>query len=304
MASKAIAWSCSNMKILIVSAFLGAAAIPMVWQHQQLAATQKQNQQLRAGMDEFARKQNGQASENELLLAEINRLKKENQELYRLRGEISALREEASQRISLPAAKVTQPDENLAETSEQAQLQVTVEAKFITMPTPAMQSIDLFAEFQRSPGKEFKKSLTASDLQALLEKLTKTEGVEMLAAPKVTTLNRRPARVSIAETMKFAGQALDFGPELEVVPFVSPDHAIELTLSASFGEFLGYAQTEKERIPRFRVRQASDTRAVSKGGAVLLGLSKIIASADDSQTNGVFVLITPWLIDERGNQIQ
>lgn len=300
--SQTVGWISSNMKPLILATLLGTAAIPIILQYKQVSTLQTQNHQLHTQVEGFTERQNQAAAEKELRIAEIELLKRENQELHRLRAEVSNLRKELGRKTATDLIKAKVPIVEAPEPPK-APAQVTVETQFITLSNEAIHRTEPFATLERTGVKGSKISLSAEDSQNLIDRLKTTQGVEMTAAPKVTTLDGRQARVSIAESMKFAEQTIDLGPEVDVLPSMAPDGSLSLSVSASFGEFLGWSDPEQQKQPRLRIRKGSDTRAVPNGGSVLLSLSETIAAEAYPETNRLFVLVTPTLIDAAGNRI-
>jgi hypothetical protein len=265
--SQTAAWISSNMKPLILATLLGTAAIPIIFQYRQVSTLQTQNHQLQTQVEGFTERQKLAEAEEQLRMAEIEQLKRENQELYRLRAEVSNLRRELGRKMATDLTKARVPIVEAPEPPK-APAQFTVETQFITLSNEAIQRIEPFATLERTGVKGSKISLSPEDSQNLIDRLKTTKGVDMIAAPKVTTLDGRQARVSIAESMKFAEQTIDLGPEVDVLPSTAPDGSLSLSVSASFGEFLGWSDPEQQKQPRLRIRKGSDTRAVPNGGSV------------------------------------
>ncbi len=118
--------------------------------------------------------------------------------------------------------------------------------------------------------------LTDPQFRVVIRALQQRDGVDLLAAPKVTTLSGRQAQVQVADvrtivtglngnqsgggggggggavniggggggvgsTIIPSTQVLPFGPILDVIPYVSSDDvSIQLTLIPGFTEFIGY----------------------------------------------------------------
>ncbi len=125
--------------------------------------------------------------------------------------------------------------------------------------------------------------LTDPQFRTVLKALQTWPGVDLLTAPKVTTLSGRPAQIKIVDvryivtdlsittnsgtnaTREVASTVLqpitermEFGPLIDVVPYVLADgHTIQMTVIASIKEFLGY-----EDAPGFMavVRESQGTK--------------------------------------------
>jgi hypothetical protein len=74
--------------------------------------------------------------------------------------------------------------------------------------------------------------LSVEDALALVKKLQKLEGVDLLTAPQVTTLNGRQAQISVTESHSLpSGQTYTTGPIIDVVPTIGADkQTVELVL--------------------------------------------------------------------------
>jgi len=74
----------------------------------------------------------------------------------------------------------------------------------------------------------------ARDMIALLES---SQGVNVLTAPRVTTLDGRQAQINVSQTKTINDQSYEVGPSLDVVPRVSADgRQTDLTVTARIRE--------------------------------------------------------------------
>lgn len=170
--------------------------------------------------------------------------------------------------------------------------------------------------------------MTDPQFRVVIRALEQRGALELMAAPRVTTLSGRQAQVqindlrtivtsvnlnqqgaggggtttggglntgggaAIGSSLNYNTQITQFGPVLDVVPYVSADgYTIELTLIPTFSEFLGYDDpglfvpqiqgaagnsvalplTAQLPLPRLRVRQVVTTATVWDGQTVVLG---------------------------------
>ncbi|MBX3734851.1 MAG: hypothetical protein KF791_19920 [Verrucomicrobiae bacterium] len=170
--------------------------------------------------------------------------------------------------------------------------------------------------------------LTDPQFRIVITALEQRTGADVLATPKVTTLSGRQAQIVVADVrtivtgvdlqqnasggaaaggggagfqnagggvgsaIQYNVQTIPFGPELNVIPYVSSDDvSIQLTLIPSFTEFLGYddpgpfnpvAQsvagnslgipiTAALPLPRLRTRQVVTSAIVWDGQTVVIG---------------------------------
>jgi len=117
--------------------------------------------------------------------------------------------------------------------------------------------------------------LTDPQFRLVINALEQRDGVDLLSAPKVTTLSGRQAQVTVADVrsvvtgvdanqtaggagaaagglgaqgggavgsqITYTVQAIPFGPVLDVIPYVSADeYSIQMTIIPSYTEFIGY----------------------------------------------------------------
>jgi beta-lactamase regulating signal transducer with metallopeptidase domain len=171
--------------------------------------------------------------------------------------------------------------------------------------------------------------LSGPQSRILLRALEKAGGVDILAAPKVTTLSGRQTQISIQDahtvvngpglgrsvntniisTNGFWVENILTGPVLDVLPTVSADgFAIEMGLQATVTKFLGYDegghQTFKPTAsskPRARVRSITENVSVWDGQTVMLSQEDNNKSVRDRKY--LFVFVTPTIIDPAGNRV-
>lgn len=150
--------------------------------------------------------------------------------------------------------------------------------------------------------------LDDAQYRTLLKALETRPGVDIMAAPRVTTLDGRPAQIQVVDIRTvvtgldstalkqgieggkgttnappFQTTQIPVGPVLDVIPKVEADgRTINLTLIATLTEFLGYDDPGQLRLagakaaalpplPRFRVRQATTNVRIADGQTVVLG---------------------------------
>lgn len=153
--------------------------------------------------------------------------------------------------------------------------------------------------------------LTDPQFRTVLRGLEQRSGIDVLAAPRITTLSGRPAQVQVVElrtilsginpaarqtngapaatnVTAFQTVQLPVGPTLDVTPFVRADgRTIELLVLPTVTEFLGYDTPPKDSkvrvweqgksrlvdvpLPRFRVRQMQTQAVVLDGQTLVLG---------------------------------
>ena len=118
--------------------------------------------------------------------------------------------------------------------------------------------------------------LTVPQAQEILASLGKAQGVTVLAAPKITTISQRQARISIEP-----------GPMLDIIPSVREDGtSIKLTV---------LVQIPPDAKRKFPAINASAKRVLWDGQTLVL------LNADARRT--VIVFVTPTLIDAKGYRV-
>jgi hypothetical protein len=111
--------------------------------------------------------------------------------------------------------------------------QVTLQARLVALPDDVLGEIGL--EAQRCGDKETSAAtiLNPDQSAALLQRLEGTAGVDVLAAPKVSTLDGRQAQVRLVRVQTAGESPTDLGHTIDFVPHVSPDGAsLDLTVIA------------------------------------------------------------------------
>ncbi|MFO1461589.1 MAG: sigma factor-like helix-turn-helix DNA-binding protein [Verrucomicrobiota bacterium] len=159
-------------------------------------------------------------------LAELERLRGEHDELLRLRGEVARLRREQASHPNLAAVPV--PPENGAPDESDPPVQFTIEAKFLEVTDGDLATLNWNWLNVGGTGmmvpREFKR------IHDLIQRLP---GIDVLAAPNVTTLGGRQARISIGAVKDAPDPDGSSGEELalDVIPVPGKDNGlIELSL--------------------------------------------------------------------------
>ena len=130
-----------------------------------------------------------------------------------------------------------------------------IEARFVQIPDEAMAQLGLEA-FQAPQSDTAVGSLiNEQELRSILQELERTQGADVLSAPRVSTVDGRQAQISILELKNLPGVdgPVSLGPSVDVVPTVAPDgRSIDLTLLAELNlpkEPPGEPQPKGEAVP-------------------------------------------------------
>jgi hypothetical protein len=233
---------------------------------------------------------------------ELARLRKEHSELLRLRAEVTRLRFARPKEAKPGAARTEAEDQVLVNQ------QVTIEAKFAKLPAPVLKKLALEAIGIDISGAGVAAILTDAQLRSLVHALEQQTGADILAPPRVTTLNNRQASVEAVGTGDPDAGDAKLGPSLDVMPVVSADRlTINLLTTARLVE-LTSAQDDTGAERKQVLRTAISGNAVLKDGqtAVLcqwVGRSENGSTAPVEDPACLVVLVTPMLIDPVGNRI-
>jgi hypothetical protein len=239
-------------------------------------------------------------------LAELDRLRRDNLEVQRLRGELTRLRQQSA--LAPQVASAPKPDEEKQAAAPPRQ--VFIQSRFIEIDPAVLHDLSqlgiAFPAGQTSAASGETLGviqLSAQQVTALTKCLSEKEGVKILAAPSVKTVDGREARIAIESSVEVNGEAITYGPSLSVMPTVSEDgSSISVDLQAMLTEFLGVVELEGQQVPNIRTRSASAQQAFPEGGALLLATSLLSGPAAESQEPPklVFVLMSSMLVDGFG----
>jgi hypothetical protein len=94
--------------------------------------------------------------------------------------------------------------EKLLETSNYRPTQITIEARFMEMPTEAASKLGLDLPPPDAASETWTRILTGAQAQTVLRKAEQLEGVTILSAPKVTTLSGRQTQIQVSEVNSIA----------------------------------------------------------------------------------------------------
>ncbi|MGB3119967.1 MAG: M56 family metallopeptidase [Verrucomicrobiales bacterium] len=164
--------------------------------------------------------------------------------------------------------------------------------------------------------------LTAPQLQLLLRQMSSTKGVDLMAAPNVTTKSGQEAKIEVCREFAYKGESgqdamKKVGVMLTLLPTISGDNQIKLGLSPQIVEFDGMAKTSGGiEQPVFSDRKTKQSVVMSAGQTVVVEMP----SKTDTQTvidrslfkttrkkvitvRRTVLLATARLIDKKGQPI-
>ncbi len=298
----------------------------------QIAAFQEQQRLLNEQIAQMSQERDD--AKNQLAAAQRENAQRLNNqaELLRLRGQIGVLRRQLDEATHRTLAAEVEARETNSPTA-----QITVEAKFLTMPKEVPAGWN-----DSTRGSIF----VSENVSMALKQLSSRNDVETLAVPKVTTLSGRQIQMRATRTISVTNfvlqetngtssivpqaGAVECGPILEVVPTVLSDgYTIKLPIIATMTEFLGYAASPNTTpaynsdgqefdvptvSPQFRVRQTTNSMNILDGQTLVFRLtdnqgpsSVVLAEPDDSKSKSLsrstVVFVTATIIDRAGNRV-
>jgi len=221
--------------------------------------------------------------------------------------------------------------------------QIMIEVKFIEAPESLVASLPIGRALVPPGSTNQARSLSETEFRQLLRQLEETPGVDLMAAPRVTTLSGRQAQIQIVEIKSGVSrvpagdntatspaiESVPVGPTLDVIPRVT-EHgdAFDLLVLASVNDLVGHIEPGSSHyvpagaavaaegaplpLPVFRERPLT-TRVILPRGQTLL-LMEGSPAADTTGTGPapagtaqpgrrLLVLMTPWLVTETGRPV-
>ena len=152
--------------------------------------------------------------------------------------------------------------------------------------------------------KNFNLKVDGETAAAVLGLFEKSEGVEILSAPRVTTVDGREARVSVTSALALPDGAVPPGIEIGFVPTVLPDkESTHLKINLLMTEFLGLDSGAKN-LPRFRARNVEHEETLGPGEVLLLGRSVLVGEGESREAKLQIYSFGADLIDAAGNLLR
>jgi beta-lactamase regulating signal transducer with metallopeptidase domain len=220
--------------------------------------------------------------------------------------------------------------------------QVMIDAKFIEITTgnkdanALLATLGLASEAARKPA-DGVHLLASNEPQALLKALTKTKGVDLLSAPRVTTNSKQQARIEIVREFDYptswkkdaktsqwkvtARAKKNTGVTLDAEPEVQADGKIALQIKPQVVEFVGFKDLDSGKFPASRIvdgRWINDGRrllavfsertldtnvVVPNGGTVVLGgLRQVGSGKPNAKPTELLVFITASIVGQEGEK--
>jgi RNA polymerase sigma factor (sigma-70 family) len=217
-------------------------------------------------------------------------------DLARLRGEVARLRALPPSTAAAVAAPPAAPPPEIKHDPPQ----VTIDAKFVSLPDDALKSLGIqWTPDSKGGGHSL---LTAEQLQAVQQVLTNNEEIEVLAAPRVLTESGRQANLSAITTVALNDTNATEGVTLDVMPeFSTNDSTFNLIIIGQYSALCGDPLQ-----PTFYNLRATNQITVPRGQSMVLNLGRKPDNAWEN-TSGLpqscIVLVTPEAVDIAGNSL-
>jgi RNA polymerase sigma factor (sigma-70 family) len=283
-----------KLKLALNAMVVGGVTIAFVIQHQAQVKLRADNESLRQQITQL--QTDNESLSNQLASAGNSKSLSDEQftELLRLRGEVTRLRQ---QQKVLPV--VTQLKTN---NSSSAQLiQFHLKARFVSFPTGSLQALGV----NWMSGTPKTGLLTEQQFKIIKEALQGASDVETLAEPELTTLNGRQSQMRATQLVSIAGQPVEVGPTIDVVPYFSTNSStLNLSLVASLVELTGDPSK-----PGAQLIHATNQVTLSPGQTVVLENEIPSGGWLPDSTNipagprSLLVFVTPTPVDEAGNRL-
>jgi beta-lactamase regulating signal transducer with metallopeptidase domain len=209
--------------------------------------------------------------------------------------------------IAAPADAQRQP----VPTAPHTVPQITIEARFVEAPESVVADLTMGITLSSPDGGDPARRLSEVEYRDLIQHLERTVGVDLLAAPRITTLSGRQAQIQVVKEESLLERR---GPTLDVLPRVTEDGAgFDLVILASAP---GLVETQLP-LPVFRERRLTTRATIRNGETLLLGVAASPttgAAVGAGATPGsagqpaavrrLLVLVTPRLVNAEGTILQ
>lgn len=289
----------TKFKIAATGALIAGLSIPLVSQQQTISSLRHENRSLRSNASELERLRadNAQLKAQTFSPEDVQRMNREFSELQRLRGEVTLLRRQFAGGTNAPA-----PSEEREPVEESQAPQLLFEARIAELTHERM--TELLAEGFPPVGnqRDFTLLLSPDKAEEFIRLLEQSEGVDIVSAPRVTTVDGREAAIAVTEELSLPdGKTLPLGLTLNVLGSLGTDHAsVTLKVKVQMTEFLGWGN-EAQTVPRMRTRQAEQQAVLHPGQTLVMGRSVSKADGDEAEAKLQIYSICSTFIDRAGN---
>jgi RNA polymerase sigma factor (sigma-70 family) len=289
----------ARLKFAFSALVIAAVATAFILQHQAQERLRAENETL---TEQLAQIQTDKESLSNRLAAIGNskpRSDEQFNELLRLRGEVTRLRQQPTkQPIILPATPKSETNAVRA-----ARIQIHLKARFVALPTDELQSLGV--EWISDVKGVKTGLLTEPRFKIIREALLGASDVERIGEPELTTVNGIQAEVSITRPVPVGGTNADVGASLGVTSyFLTNSSTFDLNLNAKLSQLTGDSSQ-----PGLQTIQVTNHVTLSPSQTVVLTTKIPNGGWLPDSTNipaaprSFLVFVTPTPVDEAGNRL-
>jgi RNA polymerase sigma factor (sigma-70 family) len=287
----------SNMKtaVLVVALTGGLAGLTVLQLH-----SQNQLREARALAEQSVADADALRAAREQLASQSNdleRLRRDTQDVLRLRGEVAQLHRDLAERKTILAQAGSPSETNRA--PEPPYRQINIRAKIVSVP----------AGF--APG-ESTGILTDPQFRQLNEAVAKIDST-VISSPQVTTLSGHQARLMVGQSIPVAvGSYTNVGLILDLIPtWASNSPVVNLDFVLRLAKLAEGPAPEDGSIPGVEVAAFTNSVSLWDGQTVMLarsitGFEKLLQGDSATKTTepkNLLVFLTPSIIDPAGNRL-
>jgi RNA polymerase sigma factor (sigma-70 family) len=329
----------TKLKLAFGAIVVASAVTAFVFQQQNQTKLRGENESLQQQLAQL-QADNANLSNRIAEIGEVKKLSAEQfNELLKLRGEVGVLRRQLGELTeknrALQDVNASMSDSNTNPPAPQ----IHIKARFLTMPNDVLSGLGGAASFNGI--------LTSENASNVLRQLRLRDGVETLAEPEVILISGHQVQMRATQVISIMTnfclqetngissivpqtENVETGPVLDAMPRVLPDgYTIELPVTASVVEFLGYAQSTnttpaynsagKEMdvptvSPQFRMQSTTNSVNLFDDQTLVFGLKDnqvqtdaALAELDGGKSNSLnrqtLVFVTATIIDAAGNRV-
>lgn len=223
------------------------------------------------------RAENQQLTASQIDPADLERLRRQAEDVHRLRAETSRMRRELDEARTKATTTFQRGTTNAAPVPvAETQTQVTLESKFVEVPDSVLKKIG--AGWLASGKASVNGVLTPDQFRQLFDALSKQDGVDILGGPRLGTLSGRQGRVSVTQPVfvvtdpqTLATTNDNVGCLVDLTPLVSPDRSsIELTAVAEVRSVYETVNFRGQQVQEVRPLKASAFKRLSDGQTLII----------------------------------
>jgi RNA polymerase sigma factor (sigma-70 family) len=295
--------SSTKAKLSLAAALTAAVGTPILWQQNTISKLRSENAAFRdsLGRLEMLKSENDELRKGFLSPAEAERLKKDLSELMRLRGEVTLLRQQPK---TASATSAKEEKEDSADKEQKQPAQVTISAQVAELSHERMAMLLQQGFPAVADPKNFILTLNAEQAAEVFRLFEQMEGIDLLSAPRLTTLHGREARIAVTDDLVLPnGETLPLGLTVGVFPEVQPDEtSIKLAADVNVTEFLGWENVE-QTVPRTRTRSVKHATVLGYGEVLLMAGSVRKQEGEQAEPKLQIYCLRSTVIDAAGNAI-